>query len=89
MEANQSHNTPVLELRGTDGSLAHPGLTSIWALSPAPGPASHSAIHSLPLSNQLPALQEAQFSHRHHVQPLQVESQTHQTPLARCSGHSS
>ncbi len=35
MEANQSLNTQVLELGGTDISPAHPVLTSIWAVSPA------------------------------------------------------
>ena len=89
MEANQSLNTQVRELGGTDISLAHPVLTSFWALSPTPGPANLPAIHSLPLSNQLPALHQAQLSHRYHVQPLQIESQAHQDPLARCSGHPS
>ena len=85
MEKNQSPNVPVIGRGRTVLSPAHPSLVPISARPPILGRAKQRRARR----TAVPAVQQAQLSHRHHVQPLQIARQTHQHPLPCCPSHSS
>src|SRR5215210_9376509 len=85
MEEHQPLTTLILERGRTGVSSEQPGLTPIWAVAPALDGQINPALLSTTRSNQPPALHRTQLARRYHMQPLQVERQTHQTPLPRRS----